>query len=154
MRRTLAVLAMGLALATAPVPKVKADTTLAVGLSSPCHGLLALRGVLDWEHVGIQADLGIGFTSLDFRYKKGLSDFVNVYGYAGAIGISPWMYLLPQEPDGAQFGVELGAGFEMGRKKGLSFGVEGGFIIPIPADPDSGVFRFDANLVYRFPLKK
>jgi len=154
MKKTLATLALGLAFVAAPLPGVKADATLAVGLSSPCHGLLALRGVLDWEHIGVQTDIGIGFTSLDFRYKKRLNDFVNLYAYAGAIGISPWMYLLPQEPDGAQFGAEFGAGFELGRKKGLSFGIEGGLIIPIPTDPDSGVFRVDANLVYRFPLKK
>ena len=155
MRRTLAVLAMGLALATTPIPKVKADTTLAVGLSSPCHGLLALRAVLDWEHVGLQADLGIGFTSIDFRYKKRLNDFINLYAYAGAIGISPWMYAVAQGPaDGPVFGLDLGGGFEIGRKKGLSLGVEGGLIIPIPADPDSGVFRVDVNLMYRIPLKK
>jgi hypothetical protein len=154
MNKTLAALALGLALATAPIPRVKADTTLSVGLSSPCHGLIALRGVLEGEHVGVQTDIGAVFTSVDFRYKERLSDFVNLYGYAGAIGISPWMYALPGSFEGSVFGLEFGAGFEIGRKKGLSLGIEGGFILPIQSDPNSGVFRADLNLMYRFPLKK
>lgn len=150
-KSTLAALAMGIALATAPVP-VKAETTLALGLSSPCHGLLALRGVLDWEHVGIQADLGIGFTSLDFRYKKKLSNFIDAYGYIGAIGVSPWIYALAQGPvDGPVFGLDLGGGLETSRKKGLSCGIEGGLVLPIPPEPNTGAFRFDVNLMYKIP---
>ena len=154
MRKTLAALTVGLALVTAAVPKAKADS-FAIGLSSPCHGLLAVRGVYDFnDKFGIQADLGIGFTSIDFRIKRKVNDSVNFYGYAGAIGISPWMYLLPQEPEGAQFGIDLGAGVELGRKKGLSIGIEGGLIIPIPPEPDTQAFRVDLNLMYRFPPKK
>lgn len=151
MKKTLSAIALGFALAAAPVPKVKADS-LALGLSSPCHGLLALRGVYDFnDKIGVQADLGVGFTSIDFRYKKKLSDFVNMYGYAGVIGISPWIYALVQSPvDGPVFGLDFGGGFELGGKKGLAFGIEGGFVLPIPPEPNTQFFRVDVNLMYRF----
>jgi len=155
MKRTLAALAMGIALVTAPIPVKAEPTTLSIGVSSPCHGLLALREVLEWGHMGIQADVGIGFTSIDFRYKKKLSHSVNVYGYAGVIGVSPWIYALAHgSADEPFFGLDLGGGVEVGRKKGLSLGIEGGLIIPIPSELDSGFFRVDVNLMYRIPLKK
>ena len=152
MGKTLKALALGFALATAAVPKVEADSFLAVGLSSPCHGLLAVRGVYDFnENVGVQADLGIGFSSIDFRLRKG-----NFYGYAGVIGISPWLYGLAQTSSSAAtgpiFGVDLGVGAETNTKEGWSFGIEGGLIFPIPPQPDTGVFRIDANVMYRFSL--
>lgn len=134
-------------------PKVQADSFLSVGLSSPSHGLLALRGVYDFnENVGVQADLGIGFSSIDVRLRKG-----NFYGYAGVIGISPWLYALanktPAQADGPVFGADLGVGFEINpREEGWNFGIEGGLILPIPPQPDTGVFRIDANLMYRFKL--
>jgi hypothetical protein len=155
MKRTLAALALGLALATAPIPRVKADTTLSLGVSSPCYGLLAFKGVLEGEHLGIQTEIGKVITSLDLRYKTELSDAFNLYNFAGVIGISPWRYDYPKDSSkGLVFGLELGAGFEFGRKKGLSLGIEGGFIIPIPIDQNSRAFRFDFNLMYRIPLKK
>ena len=151
MKHTLAALAMGLALATAPIPKVKADATLSLGLSSSYHSLIALRGVLEGEHLGIQTNVGIGLTSLDFRYKDKLSDFVNIYSYFGTIGIYPLIHSFNQDP---VFGLELGGGLEIGGKKGLSLGVEGGLIMPIPIDSYSRAFRVDLNLMYRIPLKK
>lgn len=127
---------------------VSADPQFALGLSSPCHGLLALRGVYDFnKDFGIQADLGIGFISIDARIRKG-----NLYGYIGGIGISPWIYPLAQGPvTGPTFGIDLGVGAETNtNKKGLSFGIEGGLVLPIPPVENTGAFRVDINAMYGF----
>ncbi len=156
MKKTLGALAMGLALATAPVPKIKAEeSTLSLGLSSPSHGLVALRGVWDWnDNFGVQADVGI-FSGVDLRYKKKLFNWVDIYGYGGIIGISPWMYALRESVDGPFFGLDIGAGFETGRERGIFGGVEGGLILPIPSQQESTQpFRLDINLMYKIPLKK
>jgi hypothetical protein len=145
--------AMGVMLATAPVPTVSADPNanarVAVGLSSPCHGLLALRGIYDFnDYFGIEGELGIGFSGVGARIRKG-----NLYGYAGVMGISPWMYLLPQASSstGPAFGLDLGVGIESNsHNTGLSVGIEGGLVIPIPPESNTQAFRVDVNLMYRF----
>jgi len=151
-------LAAGLLLATAPFayPQGKQDSQLAIGLSSPCHGLLALRGVYDFNNsFGIQADLGIGFSGVDLRYKV-KTMLPNSYIYAGAVGISPWIYLMTPNATatGATFMVEAGAGFELPSWNGFSLGIEGGLGVPIPPDPNTQFFRIDANLMYHFPKKE
>lgn len=169
MKKTLSALALGVALATVPLPRVKADAfdnpgsgSIGVGLSANLYPMtlngsmyypIALKGVLDFnDNFGVQARAGSIFASLDFRFKKRLFDFVNLYGYTGGIWLSPWEYSLPQCPDEPVFGLNLGAGFEMGRKKGVSFGIEGGFIIPIPKDPKFGFFYVNTDLMYRLSL--
>ena len=149
----------GLSLFSAP--KMEADSFLGIGLSAPCHGLLAARGVYDFnEHFGIQADLGL-ISGIDLRYKKPaktpLGTLNGTYLYLGVVGIPPWTYALVQNsnPDGPAFGIDLGAGIETNiDKTGFSFGIEGGLVFPIPPEPDTGAFRVDLNLMYRFPLNK
>jgi hypothetical protein len=130
-------------------------SAFSIGVSAPCHGLVALRGVYEFnDRAGIQADIGFGFTSIDGRYQKRITPWVNAYGYAGFIGISPWMYRLNNlRPEGAAFAAEAGVGMEFGGTKGLSLGIEGGLILPIPPEPNTGAFRVDANIMYRIPKK-
>jgi hypothetical protein len=163
-KKTLATLALASALSFPVSALPNKDTnqeiqgpSLALGLSSPSHGVLALRGVYEFnDHVGIQADIGIGLTGVDFRYGERRAPWINTYGYIGFIGVSPWIYLLNNsKPNGPIFAAEAGAGLEMGRRiQGLSFGIEGGLVLPIPSVPDTGAFRVDLNLTYRFPIKK
>ena len=143
----------GLSLFSAP--KMEADSFLGIGLSAPCHGLLAARGVYDFNNsLGIQADLGIGFSGVDLRYKV-KTMLPNSYVYAGAVGISPWIYLMTPNATatGATFMVEAGVGFELPSWNGFSLGLEGGLGIPIPPDPNTQFFRIDANVMYHFPGK-
>ncbi len=142
-----------LLLACSPQTVKAQDSSFEIGLSSPCHGLLALRGVYDFnDKIGIQADIGL-FSSIDFRMRKG-----NFYGYAGVIGISPWTYALTnQTPAGLEspaFGLDLGVGVETNpNKKGFNFGLEGGLIIPLPfpkGEQDTQAFRVDAFITYKF----
>lgn len=161
LKRTLAALTMAGALGSQvhalPPAKDIVGPSLALGLSSPCHGLLALRGVYEFnDKVGIQSDIGFGFSGIDFRLGKKTVPWLNTYGYVGVMGISPWIYLLnTAEPDGATFAAELGAGVEFGRRRqGFVFGIEGGLVLPIPPEPNTMAFRIDLDLTYRFPLKK
>lgn len=153
MSKLFAGLTMLTALTTATLPLYAEDnSSFGLGISSPCHGLIAARGVYDFNnYLGVQADIGLVFTSADVRYKKKIFDWMDTYGYLGGITISPWIYpMTSAKSDGPTSGVDLGAGFEIGGKKGLSFGIEGGFIIPIPAEKGTGAFRIDANLMNRF----
>jgi hypothetical protein len=152
-KKALTAITLAFELATTPV--VKADPpTLAVGISSPCHGLLALRGVYDFnDKVGVQADIGIGFSGIDIRLKEKIIG-LDTYLYAGIIGLSPWMYLLPQASSSSAVGLELGVGFELGGKTGFAWGLEGGPVLPILSQSDTQFFRVDLNLMYRFPLKE
>ncbi len=165
-------LALAVVVATASLPKLFAEnpdsnstsndsgSSVSVGLSSPCHGLLALRGVYDFNNnFGVQADLGVGVSGIDLRYKKRLFDSLDVYGYAGVIGISPWIpaypYDLSQSANGPAFGADIGGGIEIGGRKGFLFGIEGGLVLPIPSQQDNTqAFRVDLNLMYRIPLEK
>jgi hypothetical protein len=156
MRKTLTAIGLSIALATAPVPEAKADPpTLAVGISSPYHGFLTLRGVYDFnERVGVQAEIGIDFSGIDIRLKNKLRG-LDTYLYAGFIGPSPWMYLLPQAfSSNSTVGLELGVGFEIGNKTGFAWGLEGGSVSQFPSQSNTKLFRVDFNLMYRFPLKE
>jgi hypothetical protein len=128
--------------------------SMGIGISSPCHGLLALRFVWDMiANFGLQADIGIGFTGIDLRWTpQSFNNNADLYGYAGAIGISPWLYLLGT-PEGANFALDLGAGAECKFKlwdAKFSVGIEGGLVFPLPPEPNTQFFRIDLNLMYRF----
>ncbi len=164
MGKLIKMLALTAALTAAPLPAVAqtpnndSGASLSIGLSSPCHGLLALRGVYDFnDKIGVQADFGIGFSGIDFRYKP-FDSMKWLYGYAGVLGVSPWMYALAQSQgqavDGPVVAAEVGAGIELGGRSGLTFGIEGGLVLPIPTEPNTGFFRFDLNLMYKIPMSK
>lgn len=129
------------------------DNSFALGLSSPCHGLIALRGIYDFNKTfGIQADIGL-FSSIDCRIRKG-----NMYGYAGIFGVSPWTYALanktPADLESPAFALDFGIGIESNPgKKGWNFGIEGGLLIPLPLpeeEQDTQAFRIDAYAMYRW----
>jgi len=79
----------------------------------------------------------------------------NIYEYAGIFGISPWTYALthktPADAEGPIFGLEAGIGAETNpHGKGWNFGIEGGLVIPIPKDSNTGAFRIDGYGMYKF----
>lgn len=165
------------------VKKAQADPQFYLGLSAPCHGLLALRVEYQFDNTfGVQSDLGL-ISGIDFR--AGISDpyltdpithkKTNIkipgdfYIYAGALGISPWTYLLADksQADGPTIAVDVGVGVKeqlslpayKNKKWGWNktdfyLGVEGGLVLPIPSDPDTMAFRIDVNGTWKIANKK
>lgn len=106
---------------------------------------------------GVQADIGLlGFMGIDITANvKSFGEILDGYIFAGAMTISPLIYLLnTQVPDGPTFSVEVGAGLRLNLDhKKFSLGLEGGFEIPIPPVPDTGAFRIDLYSMWNLPIK-